>query len=285
MPIDYKSPCATKFENEVFHCTEKGSLHYALSIGFGTEVANLAQLEHVGGRYGAELITVQCLATVLVRTAGEIDAKAGNRSLILHCDQKLVLHRPLPPGSIMRAYTMVVAAFGMVLAAPFLAEIKLDPEGGNEPLAAYTFGLCMRVEEGFRCPTGGNPAFHPISCCRADLKAEPRREPNQALVYRLNGDLDPLHANRVFDSKAGFDLFFMQGLRSFCMVCRGILPHICDCDYTRIQQFAIRFFGPIFFAHTLMMEFWQDSSVISFRFSNKETNQVVIDYGKCVFWG
>ena len=285
MPIDYESLRATRYENEVCHYSDKDAILYALGVGFGADPADQRELDYVCEclEGGAGLKTVPTLATVLVRTAGAIDAPGINNELLVHGDQRLRLERPLPPEASLLADTGVVEVYdkGKDKGALLLVETRLRLESGAL-VATSTTGLFLRGDGGFGGPSSGAPKPHPIPERDADTQAILQTQPNQALLYRLNGDRNPLHVDPAFAARAGFERPILHGLCSYGVACRGMLQHICDYDHSRIREFDARFSAPIFPGDALVMEFWRDDETVSFRLRNHQSGQVVINNGRCL---
>jgi len=105
--------------------------------------------------------------------------------------------------------------------------------------------------------------------------------PDQALLYRLNGDRNPLHADPAAAQAAGFQAPILHGLCSYGIACRAILKTICDYDFTLINGFDVRFSAPVYPGDILTTEMWQDRNVVSFRCQVKERDKVVLNNGKC----
>ena len=104
---------------------------------------------------------------------------------------------------------------------------------------------------------------------------------DQALLFRLSGDLNPLHSDPVIARSAGFDQPIMHGRCTAGIACRAILKTICDYDFTLVSGFDVRFSAPVYPGDVLTTEMWQDRNVVSFRCVVKKRKVVVINNGKC----
>ena len=283
MPLDYEKLCAVHFKNETRRYDEKDTILYALSIGFGADASSQRELEYVCECLNGKLKTVPTLATVLVRTAGDIDLPGINHELLVHGDQRLRIDNLLPPRASVLADTRVVEIFdkGRDKGALLLVETSLRLED-DTPLATSTTGLFLRGDGGFGGASEGAPKPHPVPEREADFTAPIHTAPNQALLYRLNGDRNPLHADPEFAARAGFDRPILHGLCSYGLACRGVIQYVCDYDARRIREFDARFSSPIFPGDVLEMEFWLGDETVSFRVRNKESGRIVINNGRCV---
>jgi acyl dehydratase len=109
--------------------------------------------------------------------------------------------------------------------------------------------------------------------------------PDQALIYRLSGDRNPLHVDPQVAGAAGFDKPILHGLCTYGIACRAILKTICDYDFTLITGFDARFSAPVMPGDLLTTEMWQERNVVSFRCTVKARDVIVIKNGKCTLSG
>jgi acyl dehydratase len=103
----------------------------------------------------------------------------------------------------------------------------------------------------------------------------------QALLFRLTGDRNPLHADPDEATKSGFDVPILHGMCSYGIACRAILQTICDYDFTLIKGFDARFTAPVFPGDTITTDMWQDGNIVSFRCTVKDRDIIVLRNGKC----
>jgi acyl dehydratase len=109
-----------------------------------------------------------------------------------------------------------------------------------------------------------------------DMTIELATRPEQALIYRLNGDDNPLHSDPDVAAKAGFSRPILHGLCTAGVVTHAVLRGLCDYDASRLKGWQLRFSAPVFPGETLMIEIWLDGS---FRARVKERDVVVINNG------
>jgi acyl dehydratase len=119
------------------------------------------------------------------------------------------------------------------------------------------------------------PGRHP------DLSCSSTTRPDQALLFRLSGDRNPLHVDPAAAREAGFTRPLLHGRCSYGIACRAILSTICDYDHTLITGFDARFAAPAYPGDTLTTDMWQDRNIVSFRCSVKARNSIVLSNGKC----
>ena len=107
--------------------------------------------------------------------------------------------------------------------------------------------------------------------------------PDQAFLYALSGDRNPLHRDPAFAKMVGFPRPILHGLCSYGAACRAVLSTLAQYQPERITQFDVFFSKPVFPGETLVVELWQDGSTISYRASVKErSGTVVLNNGLCL---
>ena len=121
--------------------------------------------------------------------------------------------------------------------------------------------------------------FAPDSAPELEQSYDTRHD--QALVYRLSGDRNPLHADPAAAGAVGFERPILHGLCTFGVACKAVLQTICDYDYTLIEQFDGRFSAPVMPGDTITTDMWQDGNIVSFRCTARERDVVELRNGKC----
>lgn len=101
-------------------------------------------------------------------------------------------------------------------------------------------------------------------------------------MYRLNGDLNPLHADPALARRAGFERPILHGLCTYGIACHAILETVLDYDYTLIAEFDARFSSPVLPGDTIATDIWQDGNLLSFRCRAVERDLTVIKNGRCL---
>ena len=118
-----------------------------------------------------------------------------------------------------------------------------------------------------------------------DIISELSTSRDQALLYRLSGDRNPLHSDPDVAEAAGFPKPILHGLCSYGTACKSIIQDVCDYDSSLIEQLDVRFSSPVFPGEKISTEIWIDDKEISFRSWVKDRNVMVINNGKCVLRG
>jgi len=153
----------------------------------------------------------------------------------------------------------------------------------NQKLFTIVSSLFARGDGGFGGPAHGGPEPHAIPERAPDLVTECETRPDQAFLYALSGDRNPLHRDPAFARMVGFPRPILHGLCSFGTACRAVLSTVGKYQPERVKEFAVRFSKPVFPGETIVTHIWVDGGTISFRAFVKEREGVmVLNNGLCV---
>ena len=254
---------------------------YAQSIGFGRDPLNRKELAYVYEQ-GGPLQTVPTLASALVPNMFPPDL-GWDYTHVLHAEQRLQLYRPLPSAADLLLNKRIVDVYdrGPKKGAMFLFEV--DGRLAKDDTALFTLGATVvaRADGGFGGPAGTGPKPYRVPRREPDLSCDSETRVDQALLFRLNGDRNPLHADLEVAGTAGFEVPILHGLCTYGIACRAILRTICDYDYTLIEGFDARFSAPVIPGDTITTDMWQDGNIVSFQCSVKARDSIVLRNGKC----
>ncbi|HEX4709836.1 MaoC/PaaZ C-terminal domain-containing protein [Phenylobacterium sp.] len=293
MPIFYPDILDQKTAARTFTYGDKDVMLYALGIGLGHDPLNETELAFV---YEKGLKVVPTAATVLAavggrpaRGADEVEQKPGHRPsqinylMVVHGEQKVELHKPLPTSGTFTAQGRTIGAFdkGKDKGAVIVNETIWTDEAG-EKVATLTGSTFARGDGGFGGPSEGQPEPHQIPTRKADLSVDIATREDQALLYRLNGDRNPLHSDPESAKRSGFPRPILHGLCTYGITCRAVLQAITGYDPEQILSHEVRFSAPVFPGDTITVDLWKDGKVISFEARVKERNATVIKNGKTV---
>ena len=280
MPINYDALMAIASADEPFQYTEKDTMLYAIGVGFGSDPLDQHELPYV--MESRTLRTVPSMASMLL-PGNLLDDCGWDRSQVLHGEQRLALYRPLPPAAKLLANQRVVAAYdrGANRGAKILIETEARLARDDTVLFSVGSTLIARGDGNFGGPSGAGPLPHKLPKREPDLSCETGTRVDQALLFRLNGDRNPLHADPRTASEAGFRVPILHGLCTYGIACRAILQTICDYDYTLIEGFDARFSAPVMPGDTIRTDMWQDGNIVSFSCSAVERDVIVLRNGKC----
>jgi acyl dehydratase len=285
MPFDYHAALAAADRDLAFSYSDTQIMLYALAIGMARDPLDSKEIDFV---YEKSLKIVPTAATVLAWGARDIRKLGVDYAQVLHGEQSLTLHAPLPPSARLRVDTRTKAIYdkGRDKGALIVSTIDAFDAESGQPLFSQDVTHFARGDGGFREHTGVDcgvpPAPHALPRRAPDLIVETTLAPNQALLYRLLGDRNILHADTQAARTAGFEKPILHGLCTYGVCCYAIMRTVCDYDPTRITRFDARFSAPIFPGETLCVSLWQDGPVVSFTATAKERGVTVINNGYCL---
>lgn len=261
--------------------TARDTIIYALGVGFGAEP--LAP-DHLRFLYEDGLVAAPTMANVLAHPgfwAREPDYGIDWKKL-LHGEQRLTLHKRLPPEGrvIGRHDIMGVRDRGEAAGATMFQRKKVVEAESGDLIASVLTTLIMRGDGG--C---GNHGEAP-----PDLEKLPERKPDQIvetstfemqpLIYRLSGDLNPLHIDPAVARAAGFERPILHGLATKGLAGYALLKACCGFDPARLKSMALRFSRPVMPGDRIRVDIWDEGGGrIRFRAVVPEKDQVVLDRG------
>lgn len=280
MPIDYPAILDLKETGKTYSYTDRETMLYALGVGLGSDPMNEAELPFV---YEKDLRAVPTQATVVAWGAGVPTEKLGvNYKLVLHGEEKTVLHRPLPAQATLIADSGVVEVYdkGEGKGAIIVRETVLRDAGDGEPVVTLIRTIFARGDGGNGGNTGQTPKPHPTPDRAPDKILEYQTAGNQAAIYRLSGDRNPLHIDPERGKAAGFPGPILHGLCTYGFTCRAVLEAFCDFDPNRIASHQARFSSPVFPGEKLSIRMWkEDANTVSFEVDLPERGVTVIKNG------
>ncbi|MDQ8728212.1 MaoC/PaaZ C-terminal domain-containing protein [Bradyrhizobium sp. LHD-71] len=281
MPVTYEKLMSLKLDGATFEYSERDSMLYALSIGMGRDPLNQDELAYVFEKGGIKTVPTQ--ACVVARPNLLLDVGL-DRTKVLHGEQRLTLHRPLPPSARLVASARIAEAYdkGPGKGAIIYVESVIKEVGKDTPLITLVNTTFARGDGGFGGPNGAGRTPHEVPSRAADLKGVTETRADQALLYRLNGDRNPLHADPALAERAGFKAPILHGLCSYAIACREVLKHVCKYDHTRIREFGVRFTSPVYPGETIETDIWVDGNIVSFRCRVPARNVTVLNNGRCL---
>lgn len=253
--------------------------NYALSIGLGQDPMDVRQLRYVGG-----FDTVDPFPSnpVVLGHPGFwlSDPRTGVDAVrLVHGEQGLTIHAPCPLSGTVVGKTRVTGLVdkGEGRGALLYWEKELRDADAGTLLATTRSTVFLRGDGGFGGPTGPVKPVHTMPTTEPDFTFESVVRPEQALIYRWQGDDNPLHRTPAVAEKAGFERPILHGLCTFGMASHALLATFCDYEASRFRGLDLRFTAVVFPGETLRTEMWRDGS---FRTRVLERDKIVIDNGK-----
>ncbi len=279
MSIVYPEILSQTASGQRYRWGERETMLYALGIGLGADPMNETELPFV---YEANLKAVPSLATVVAWGSGPgFGSSTIDPVLIVHGEQSIELHRPMPVGAEVTTASRVVAVYDKgPKGAVIMTETVLSEAQSGEKIVTLGASIFARGDGGFGGPSEGQPEPHPIPARAPDLSLDFDTRPDQALLYRLSGDRNPLHSDPGFARMAGFPRPILHGLCTYGITCRAVLQGFAAYQPERIRSHAARFSAPVFPGETITVDMWKDGEVVSFEARVKGREVTVIRNGR-----
>jgi acyl dehydratase len=281
MTIDPSKLLARAFAPIEQRYVAKDTILYALGVGFGADPVDPDQLRFV---YEQDLRAVPTMANILGYPgfwAREPDTGIDWRRVV-HAEQSIVLHKPLAPEGHIRATTTVSGLWdrGPERGA-FLEQTReiVDLADGT-PIATVKQLSLLRGDGGCGGSAGAPPPPHEMPDRAPDTVCDIATPPQAALLYRLNGDLNPLHADPVTASAAGFERPILHGLSTMGFVCHAAMQGMLGYAPEALAGIRVRFTAPVIPGDVVRTELWRDGTVISMRATVPARDVVVIKGGR-----
>lgn len=267
---------AYRIPDVVMDLTRRDTMLYALSAGLGSDFMDERQLRYV---YERDLHSLPTMATMLavpyawIRNA---DVGFGGKSVHAGVDVKIL--RPIPVEGRFVGKTTIgeVLDKGAGKAAIVTVHRKVLLADSGDCVCELDWTNMYRGDGGFGGPAESRRPEPTIPDRAPDMVVTMPTLPQQHLVYRLNGDYNPLHADPQVATRHGFPRPILHGLCTFAVTGHALLANLCDYDASRLTAIGARFSKPVYPGETLSIEIWQDGGDVHFRTRVPERDNVVV---------
>ena len=281
MPLDPSSR-GTATDAVSVDWDERDVLLYAVSVGAGQDPLQ----ELVLTTENTEGVTPEVLPSfggVLAQRVLRPDIGPYDRSKLVHAEQHLVLHRPLP----LSGRLSVTARVGDILdkgsgAVVWTETTAVDPETGDAVVSSRSASF-IRGEGGFGGDRGSSEPWEPPTP-QPDHVVPLVIRPEQALLYRLNGDRNPLHSDPAFAARGGFDRPILHGMCTFGFTCRALVAAVAGGTPSALTSIGGRFSSPVWPGEELTVEIWRKGQQVWFR-TVRADGVVALDRGRATVAG
>jgi acyl dehydratase len=252
------------------------SILYALGVGAGSQDP-LDELEFTTeAAIGDTQRVLPTFAAVLAGT-GRPQVGSYDYARLVHAEQAITWHRPLPVAGTARRVPTVTAIFDKGSGALIVVETEVTEAATDEPLVSSRSTLFIRGEGGFGGSRGPKASWQHLDRAPDHSIAIVTR-PEQALLYRLCGDRNPLHVDPVTAARGGFDRPILHGLCTYGVAGRVLVRSICGGDPDRLGAMSARFTSPAWPADTLTVSVWLAGNQAQFQVT-RDDGTVVLDQG------
>ncbi|MFF1360952.1 MaoC/PaaZ C-terminal domain-containing protein [Streptomyces sp. NPDC058297] len=263
--------------------TSKDTLLYAVGVGAGLDDPLRELAFTTENSHGVDQQVLPTFAVLAAQGRHGRSIGTFDPAMLVHAEQSFDLHRPLAPAGCVRITSKVTGMYDKGSGTLVTSEaVAVDP-GSGEPLITSRSAVFIRGEGGFGGDRGTRENWPEPARAPDHLVTYPTR-PEQALLYRLSGDRNPLHSDPAFAAKAGFERPILHGLCTYGITGRALLHTLAESDPSRFASMSGRFSKPVFPGERLTISIWDDGGTARFR-TTKEDGTVVIDRGRVTIRG
>ena len=281
MPINYDTLRTWRIPEVEQTYTTRDTMLYALGVGLGSDPCDESQLRFV---YEKNLAALPTMAIVLAspalwHTRGDTGITASH---VVHGEQGFTIERPLPVEGTVVGLTEITDVLdkGKDKGALILTRCTVRDKATREVVCTLTSTTFCRADGGFGGPPGPVREAHRIPERAPDLTCDLPTLLQAALIYRLSGDYNPLHADPAYAKKAGFKMPILHGRATFSVAGHAVLKACCSYDPARLKSMEGRFSSPVYPGETIRTEMWIDGTIVSFRSSVPARSVTVLNNGR-----
>jgi len=283
MAIDVERVVGAELPATSYSWDQEDIILYNLGIGAGDPPTDPVELTYT---YEGDLVAAPAFGTIppfgMMMSMGSVEGLDVDLARILHGDQTLTIHRPIPTAGTVSQKGKVVDVYDKGKGALAVIEVVSTLEKTGEPLFTNRSGIYVRGEGGFAGDSGPSASNHAPDR-DPDHVVESPTLPQQALLYRMaSGDKNPLHADPEFAALAGFERPILHGLCTYGIVSKAVVDSALDGDPTRVGTYTARFTGHVFPGETLVTSIWEEGDRYVVEARTKERGARVL--GNAALW-
>jgi acyl dehydratase len=277
--IDYETLMALELPPTRQSYTASDSILYALGIGFGADPLDERQLRFV---CEPGLQAVPTLAFVLAVPRNWLRESGLDYGRIVDGEQSATFHAPIAPEGDVVGTTRIVDVIdkGKGKGALVSIERRIADAATGQLLATIEQVVFARGDGGIGGVAHAQPPAQGVPDRAPDGSMLLRTVAQQALIYRLSGDRNPLHADPASARHAGFPRPILHGLATLGIAGHALLRALCGYEPGRLRSIAGRFTAPVFPGESLITDYWWDGDDVRFRTRIVERDVVAIDHGR-----
>jgi len=260
--------------------TAKDCMLYALGVGIGIDPLNEESLRFVY----EENLKVLPSQSVMTAHPG-FWAKEEDTGLdwvkVLHAGQEIIMHTPFPSEGTVEAKTRITSVTdkGQRIGALIVSDRVVSDVATGEDICTLVTTILARGDGGFGGEHKATPKTDIIPTSEPDIVCDLPTQPQQALIYRLTGDFNSLHASPTVARNAGFKAPILHGLCTMGVATHALIKSCCDYDTSRFKRMRLRFCAPVYPGETIRTEIWINGNEMAFRCKSLEQDKVVINNG------
>lgn len=279
--MNYEAVLNWEFEKLEHHYSQRDTMLYALGLGFGSDPTDKKELSFV---YEEALAATPSMAVIMAYPGFWLKNPATgiNWQKVLHGEQWLEIYKPLPSQGTVISQTKIdhIADKGADKGAVIYTSRDIVEQSSGETLARVSMSTFCRGDGGFGGENKPGPTPAMIPDREPDLICQLDTLPQQALIYRLSGDFNPLHADPDVATSVGFRQPILHGLATYGLAGRAVLKTQCDYDVTKLKALDVRFSAPVYPGETVQFKFWKEESDVRFQAFVPERDVMVLNNGR-----
>jgi acyl dehydratase len=263
--------------------TADDALLYALGVGAGQDdpLAELALTTENTAEVQQQVLPTFAVVLAQFRGGPRVPVGDYDKANVVHAEQSVSVRRPLPVAGRLRVRSQVVGIFDKGSGALTVTETSgwLPEDPQDRPTVTTRSSAFIRGEGGFGIRQEADPWSRPERA--PDLVLHYSTRPDQALLYRLSGDRNPLHTDPAFAARGGFARPILHGMCTYGVTARVLLAALAGGDPTRFRSMAGRFSKPVYPGDSLRADVWMEAGVATFQVRDAAGDQV-LDRGRFV---
>jgi len=277
MPIDPRKAAGGKIPKTESSWTHDDVILYHLGVGAGMEKpVDPRELEYT---YEKTLKVLPSFAVFPVFTSlMNMTAVPGldiNLALVLHGEHAIEIHKPIPLTAEVVSEGRIADLYDKGKAAVIVIDVETREKSTGDKLFTNRSFAFARGEGGFGGDSGPKARNQPPDR-KPDVVTESRTLPQQALIYRLSGDKNPLHADPEFSKMVGYDAPILHGLCSYGMVCKAAVDELLDGAVEKVVGYTARFASVVYPGETIVTSMWKEADKILISAKTRERDTPVL---------
>uniref|UniRef100_A0A0G4FPC5 Uncharacterized protein n=1 Tax=Chromera velia CCMP2878 TaxID=1169474 RepID=A0A0G4FPC5_9ALVE len=269
----------------------KDVMLYALGLGVSTDPLDPLDLKftYENAEDFAPLPSFAVVLSSFEDLFGALTACPGlpefNPMMLLHGEEKVTLFKSLEPEAALVHKASIKNVYDKGSGALLVVVVESFEQDSGEKVCALEHSLFIRGIGGFGGDKGPAPASNKPPKRVPDAVFKKETSANQALIYRLSGDMNPLHADPNMAAMGGFDKPILHGLCFFGIATHGVVREMCENDPSRVLSVEGRFASPVLPGDPLRVEMWKEGGRVLFQVVNERTNKVSLANGAVALRG
>ena len=280
MPIDLDRAVGATFAPTTYEWSDRDVILYHLALGAGNPPTDENELRYA---YEGDLRVLPSFGTIppfgTMMSLGSVDGIDINLASILHGEQEIEIHQPIPTSGKVSQEGRVVNVFDKGKGALIVMEIVSTDEKSGEPMFTNRSSIFVRGEGGFG-GDGGPPTQSTVPDREPDHIVESPTMPQQALLYRMSsGDLNPLHADPGFALFAGFERPILHGLCTYGIALKAVVDAALGKEPSRVSTYKARFSGSVYPGETVVTRIWETDAGAVLDAVSAERSEPVLSNG------